>query len=179
MKIKIVALALTTAALGYNGLACAADGTINFTGMIADNVCTVDTASATQTVNLGNVSVNALASAGTTASPTRFTLTLKNCPDTVKTAQTRFDGTPASGNSSILALNTPADGTMTAAKNVGVAIYEQDSSTLVPLGTPSKDTKISSTADNTLTYIAKYYATGTPVSAGLADATATFTITYN
>lgn len=168
---KVSLFAIITAFLSAP-YAHAADGTINFTGTITETACSVNIS--TQSVDLGTVSASALTGLGTTAAPTRFTISLITCPIAVSTAKVRFDGTTAVGNSSILKLNVGETAT-----NVGVAIYEDDSSTLIPVGSPSAAKTLVSTGTNDLTYIAKYMATGTPVSAGSANATATFTITYS
>jgi len=172
---KSCARTLVAAALSaVSSLAFSADGTINFTGNITDTACTVDPASASQTVNLGTVASTAFSAAGSTASPTRFTINLSSCPAAVASANVRFDGTTSNANNSVLALNSDQTAT-----NVGVAIYEQDSSTQIPVGNASANKTLSSSGPNTLTYIAKYYATATPVTAGTANSTATFTIAYN
>ncbi|EJL89943.1 fimbrial protein [Pantoea sp. GM01] len=174
MKSKLALLVAITASLGIVGTSTAADGTINFTGTITDNACTVDTGSANQTVNLGTVSTKTFTGAGVTASPTRFTINLTSCPATVTSASVRFDGATSSANNQILALNSGQTAT-----NVGVALYEQDSSTLIPIASKSVDRPITATGPNVLTFIAKYYATATPVAAGSANSTANFTIAYN
>ncbi|EKT1238278.1 fimbrial protein, partial [Escherichia coli] len=167
---KKILLVTTVAALFSVQSANAADGTINFTGNITDTACNVEASSANQSVDLGTVSSSAFSGAGSTASPTRFTISLTTCPEAASTAKVRFDGTTAPGNPSILALNSGQT-----AGSVGVAIYEDDSNTLIPIGTASASKTLSSTGTNTMTYIAKYMATGASVSAGSANATATFT----
>ncbi|WP_075182350.1 fimbrial protein [Pantoea sp. 1.19] len=152
----------------------AADGTIQFTGNITDTACVVETASSSQTVALGTVASTAFSSAGSTAGAKPFTINLSNCPAAVTSAAVRFDGSLNTANSSILALNSGED-----AANVGVAIYEQDSSTLIPIGSDSASFPLSASGINTLNFVAKYYATATPVGAGSANATASFTIAYN
>ncbi|MBA4823475.1 fimbrial protein [Pantoea ananatis] len=152
----------------------AADGTINFTGSITDTACKVDTSSASQTVNLGTISSTSFGAAGATAAPTRFTINLTSCPAAVKSASVRFDGATANGNNAILGLSSGQTAT-----NVGVGIYEQDSTTLIPVGSASSSKPLSTTATNSLTYIAKYVATATPVTAGSANSSAAFTIAYN
>lgn len=174
MKSKLGVLVVLTASLGFVGTTIAADGNITFTGTITDNACTVDTGSANQTVNLGTVSSTAFTAAGVTAAPTRFNINLTNCPAAVTTANVRFDGRTAAANSQILALSAGQTAT-----NVGVALYEQDSSTLLPIASKSADRPITAAGPNVLTYIAKYYATATPVTAGTANSAATFTIGYN
>lgn len=171
MKNKII---LATALMaGLAGTAYAENGTIRFTGNIIDTACEVSTESQNQTVNLGDVGTNAFPAAGSTAAPARFTITLNNCPSSVSSASVRFDGTGDASNSQILALDSGQT-----AKNVGVAIYEQNSTTLIPIGSDSQDVTLSSEGSNELTYIAKYYATAVPVEAGTANSMTTFSIIY-
>ncbi|MEB7538539.1 fimbrial protein [Pantoea anthophila] len=171
---KLRLIATTLAAVSICGTASAADGTVNFTGTIRDTACTVDTASANQTVNLGTVAATSFGSAGATASSTRFTINLTGCPAAVTSASIRFDGPLASGNSNLLALSSGQTAT-----NVGVGIYQQDSSTLIPVGRASAPVTLSSTGTNALNFIAKYVSTAAAVGAGSANAVATFTVAYN
>lgn len=171
---KKVLLIATIAALFSTQYASAADGTIYFNGSITDTACTVDASSDNQTVVMGTVSTTAFHGAGSTSSPTRFTISLTTCPESASTAKVRFDGPTAPGNPSILRLTNDAQ----AATGVGVAIYEDDSSTLIPVSTASAAKTLSSTGVNELAYVAKYMATGDDITAGDAKATASFTITY-
>lgn len=132
MKKTIIALSLIAAPLLMINNALAADGTINFTGTITDSACTVDTASASQTVSLGTVSSSAFSAAGDTASPTKFTINLSNCPTTVSSASVKFDGSINTTNNNLLALSSDST-----AAGVGIGIYESDSSTQIPMSTAS------------------------------------------
>jgi len=116
MKIKfpVIALLINTGLLST--MVHAADGTINFTGNITSAACTVDTASNNLTVALGNVSSSAFTATGSTASPTAFAINLTNCPATVKSANTKFDGPTNSANPSLIALSSGQTAT-----GVGVA----------------------------------------------------------
>ncbi|HCT9739271.1 TPA: fimbrial protein [Morganella morganii] len=151
----------------------AADGVINFSGNITGTACVVDTSAIAQPVNLGTVSATAFANgSGATAAATRFSIVLTACPESISGANIRFDGVANSINPSILALNMNAT-----ASNVGVAIYENDSTTLIPVGTPSARVTLLPDTSNTLNYIAKYMATGV-VGTGTADSVTSFTVTY-
>nr|WP_318382406.1 fimbrial protein [uncultured Enterobacter sp.] len=167
-------IALISAVLSFCALqsAQAADGVINFTGTITDTACTVDTSAISNPVNLGTVATSAFAGGTGTASPTRFNIVLKSCPESASSASLRFDGATSAANPSILALSSGQTAT-----NVGVAIYEQDNTTLIPVGTPSASIALVEDADNTLTYFAKYMATGA-VGAGTANSSTAFTVTY-
>ncbi|MBU9833563.1 fimbrial protein [Rahnella sp. L72c] len=151
----------------------AADGVINFTGNITGSACVVDTSSVAQSVNLGTVSRNAFSGgSGATAAAKRFNIVLRSCPESISSATVRFDGNTNAVNSSILAL----DSTQTAT-NVGVALYEQDGLTLIPVGNDSASVALQEDVDNTLTYFAKYMATGA-VGAGTANSSTAFSVIY-
>lgn len=153
----------------------AADGTINFTGSVTSVACAVDMASASQTVNLGNVSATAFSSAGSVAAPTKFTVKLTTCPESISSAAVRFDGSADTTDSRLLALSSGQT-----AEGVAVAIYEADGTTIVPLQTQSVANTIDSEkAENEISFVAKYMSTGAGVVAGSANASTNFTISYN
>lgn len=177
MKSSFVRTMLTAAFVGgMSFTASAADGTINFTGSILDSACTVNTTSASQTVNLGMVNRTAFAAAGDVAAATRFDIVLENCPDTVTSASVTFDGVAHTENGNILAL---ASGQT--AQGVGVALFEADGVTAIPLSTKSASMTLDNATEansNVMTFIAKYQATQESVVAGTANATSDFTIIY-
>lgn len=169
-------IALISAILSLSALqtANAADGVINFTGNITGTACVVEPSAIAQPVDLGTVSTAAFAGGtGATAASKRFNIVLKSCPASVTTAKVRFDGTTNSANPSILSLSSGQTAT-----NVGVALYEQDNATLIPVGSTSASVTLLEDVDNTLTYFAKYMSTGTTVGAGTANSSTSFTVTY-
>lgn len=175
---KLFMLSIATAAF----TATAADGTISFTGTILDSACTVDTDTVSKNVILGEIPKSSFKSAGDVAAATKFSIELKNCPGTVKTASIKFDGTPDLADSSILKLSSGQT-----AKGVGVAFFEEDGITPIPLATPSKSVTLNSAFSDSQTtpiistkmnFVAKYKATRAVVEAGTANATSDFTITY-
>ncbi|MBV6694000.1 fimbrial protein [Serratia quinivorans] len=177
MNKKLIALALFA---GSVSVVQAADGTIKFTGNVTETACEVQSDAS---VALGNIQKSAfLSGAGATAGATRFTITLTNCPISTTSATVKFDGTANSTNSSLLALNTGST-----AKGLGVALFEADGSTPIPLATASNAITLATTtgADEsavnraTATYVAKYMSTAAAVTAGTADATTNFTVSYN
>lgn len=172
MRIKNSVLAAAIVSLGFASSAFAADGTINFIGNITDTACQVTAANASQDVTLGTVASSAFTNAGDTAAATKFTIKVSSCPDTVTSASVRFDGEPSAANNQILALTSGQTAT-----NVGIGLYESDSTTLIGLQNDSAPQTLVQ-GDNNLTYVAKYYATATGVTAGTANASTTFTITY-
>jgi len=176
---NVLAAAVVT---GSSFAAHAADGTINFTGEVVDSACTVDTSTASQTVNLGKVLKSAFTGVGQVAAATRFNIVLNNCPSSLPTVTVKFDGTANANDSDILALNSDQT-----AQGVGVALYEEDGVTPIPLATQSKSITLDTTStgspavaanSNTLTFVAKYKATQQTIVAGTANATSDFTISY-
>lgn len=125
------------------GNAVANDGTIHFTGSITDQTCTVDSGSQNLNVDLGNVGQTALnGAAGMKASPTRFTLNLSGCPDTVTGANVKFDGTSDGVNQNLLALDSGTG----IATGVGIEIADKNGAVILCIRhqwiTPSRQAAI-------------------------------------
>lgn len=152
----------------------AADGKIHFFGTITDVACTVvNDVSNPLEVTMGTVSSKAFTGAGSTAAPTKFTLLLKDCPSSAKSAVVKFDGVPALNDNTVLALTKEDE----VAENVGIQITDS-ARKIVPLFTPSSIYPLND-GDNNLDFVARYYATGDKVKSGKANATSNFTIIYN
>ncbi len=172
MKKNLLAVALLSSVVATPAV-FAADGTINFVGEITDVACTVDTNSQNLTVTLGKVASTAFTGVGSTAAPTAFQLVLKDCPVAASSAVVKFDGTSVAGDNSLLAIG---DGVNTA---TGVAIQLSDASQqIVRLFENSQPYALVSGADNILDFIARYKATSDTVTAGIANASAQFTVIY-
>ncbi|MBV4368514.1 fimbrial protein [Erwinia sp. BNK-24-b] len=178
---KKLCTALTTVALMTMGLsAAAADGVINFKGSIIDAACTVDldgSGASTMNVTLGNVNKTAFSgvgsTAGGTASTTQFNVLLKNCPESVTTAKVKFDGIAYAGDNTVLAL-TQEKGVAT-----GIGIQLSDSNGIRPLFTESTPYVLTSgSTTNKLDFYARYIQKAATVTAGPANAVATFTVNY-
>ncbi|MGR5945404.1 fimbrial protein [Enterobacter sp. C4G1] len=155
----------------------AADGKINFTGTITDVACTISSTTATQNIPMGNISTSSFNSAGDSAGPQKVSIVLTSCPSTAKGATVRFDGASHPDNSNLLAISAASGGT--AASGVGIGFYEEDGTTLIPMASRSAEKILSSTADTTFNFIAKYVATAAVVTKGEANASTDFTIDYN
>ncbi len=176
MKKQIIASLIATGTLLISANSFAKDGDINFTGEIIDNACQLASGSDAIQVNLGKVSKTSLASTGSTAAATKFSIQLENCPAAVTTATVKFDGVSYEGDSSVLQLtNAGASGI---AEGVGIQIQDAKGAT-VPLYTESSEYALKETVVNNLDFTARYIAMSDAVSAGLANSTATFTINYN
>lgn len=165
-------LPITIAAtIGVISNANAADGTISFTGAISDQTCIVESGSTNLTVEMGTISDSAFSAAGDTAGASRFDISLESCPSFTSVAA-RFDGVADSDNPDLLALTD----TGSAATGVAIQISNTDG-TAIGIGNESTQFPIDA-GSATLNFIAKYQATAATVTAGDANSTAQFTITY-
>lgn len=176
MKLKSIAAAFATTAVLTTTQAFAGAGTVNFSGEILDAACTVDVASQNQTVEMGKYSKSEFAAQGDVTSAKKFQIVLKACPDTVKSAKLRFDGTPDATNTNLLAVDSSVAG---AATGVAINLLSADKAVLPLGGENSYSYALSATQDTTLDFYAQYKATAEKVTAGPANAVANFSIVYN
>lgn len=147
--------------------------TVSITGRILSSACVPDIDPLN--VPMGAVSRTALGVKGATASATTFQLRLKSCPEEIHRVSVTFDGPSAAEDGSALALTA---GPNTAA---GVAVQLQDAfGQRLSLGQASSlmDIKGGNGTLNIMTFSARYLAITDAVTAGQANATATFTIIY-
>ncbi|QMV52648.1 fimbrial protein [Ewingella americana] len=173
MNKKIIAIAIL-AGSAFASVAHAASGTINFTGNVTAATCTIDTGSKNQTVALGTVGTTDFPTAGSTSGNGQITMVLSACPAGATQASVSFGGPADASNGNLLKLDSAATAT-----GVAIALFEDDGSTAIPLGQPSKTHPLSATEQNALTYFAKYQSTAATVGEGTANATADFTVLYN
>lgn len=176
MTNKTLLAAIVMGAISSSAMSAqAADGTINFTGTITDASCTITADSKNQTVSLGKIGASSFSAANVTSSGAKFDINLSNCPASISAASVKFVGATDANNGDLLALTAGP----TSAKGVAVGIYEQDTSTLIPLMKESASKPLSSTQNTKFSFIAKYVSTAASVTPGEANAVADFTVTYN
>lgn len=176
MKKNLLSLLIITSSCISINSALSADGNINFVGEITDQACELGAGSNALTVNLGKVSKTAFTAAGDTASATKFTIQLLNCPATVSNASVKFDADSYAGDDSVITLTPDSD----SATGIGIQITD-DANTVVPLFTASKQYALQSGTGvtNNLNFRARYIAKQASVTPGPANGSATFTINYN
>lgn len=171
---KKIILAASALALG-SVAAHAADGTVTINGMVTDQTCKVSANSKDITVTLPTVGVGSLATAGTTAGRTPFTINLENCKAGQVSAffETGGNVDAASGR-----LNNTGG-----AQNVQVQLLS-DSSVVIPVlanATQAPVTTKATVANDgdsaALNYYAEYYATGA-ATAGNVATSVQYTINY-
>jgi len=168
---------LTTFMLSASSFLHASDGTINFTGEVLETACSVNFGADNKlNVILGKISKNSFASASETSAATKFTIKLKNCPESLKSATVKFDGKVDSTNNSYLALTSGEN----VAQGIAVALYDS-SQNLLPMMTSSDNYNLTNDSENNLDFYARYISTtdAESIKAGLANATSTFSIIYN
>ena len=85
----------------------AADGQVEFTGVINDNPCTINSESVKKSVDMGQVRIADFASTvGSTAGATPFSISLENCSGpTLKNASIKFSGQQAVTDATVLGLS--------------------------------------------------------------------------
>lgn len=171
---KKIILAASALALG-SVAAHAADGTVTINGKVTDQTCKVSANSKDITVTLPTVGVGSLASAGTTAGRTPFTINLENCKAGQVSAffETGGNVDAASGR-----LNNTGN-----ASNVQVQLLS-DSSVVIPVLANAAQAPVTTKAtvakdadSAALNYYAEYYATGA-AKAGDVATSVQYTINY-
>lgn len=150
------------------------DGRVYVTGTITDNTCTLSPDSENIDVDMGTVSNRQFYQAGDGSAWQPFAIDLQNCGSTVSGVTVSFSGTANGRNADLLALVEGADD----AAGVGIGIYDKDKN-LIPLGQESEVMALSSgQASAHLQFYARYIADGSAVTAGTANASATFILAY-
>lgn len=171
---KKIILAASALALG-SVAAHAADGTVTINGKVTDQTCKVSANSKDITVTLPTVGVGSLATAGTTAGRTPFTINLENCKagDVSAFFETGGNVDAASGR-----LNNTGN-----ASNVQVQLLS-DSSVVIPVLANAAQAPVTTKAtvakdadSAALNYYAEYYATGA-AKAGDVATSVQYTINY-
>lgn len=174
------AISVTTPTINVNpGSNAGTQGTggqVIFNGSITDSSCNIDSASTSQTVDLGKWASNYFTSTGFETTKTPFHIKVKDCPASVTNVAVLFDGARDQSDNTLLATTGGAAG-------VAIKLYEDDKSTAVSLGKVSKAKNVvagatagTGTAD--LEFFADYISTGA-VTAGDANGTANFNMIYN
>ncbi|MGV7172354.1 fimbrial protein [Xanthomonas axonopodis] len=158
-------------------------GTVHFTGALVNAACSLDIGSEDQAVGLGQVRADSLTQAGDTSAPVPFTIRLADCAlasgsDTVapySKVKVTFIATPAGGNTNVIALGD--GGGASTAKNVGVEILDAGKPVTID-GSQADVPHQLGDGSNTLNFSAAFVATKAGVTAGSADALASFKLSY-
>ncbi|MBA1198610.1 MAG: type 1 fimbrial protein [Sphingobacteriales bacterium] len=165
----------------------AADGQIEFTGVVNDNACTINSQSVTQSVDMGQVRIadfpNTVGALATTGSKP-FSIALENCSGpTMRNATVKFSGQQAASDATVLGMvgsNQVA--------GLGIQIADARTGAKLPLNTDSTAYTLrpaSNTFDFTASYVRLVADTVTDgevttrgIGTGQVNAVASFDITY-
>ncbi|HCP1377319.1 TPA: fimbrial protein [Escherichia coli] len=172
--IGMLAVASSSATLAY-------DGTINFTGKVVAQTCSVATGSENLSVVLPTVSTTTLSDETKTAGLTPFTIQLTGCTTPASTGVDKvnayFEPNANTDYTTGNLTNTASSG----ASNVQIQLLNADGVKAIKLGqaaaTQNVDTVAIDDASVTLRYNAQYYATGA-ATAGDVTSTVNYTIAY-
>ncbi|MFE4109441.1 MULTISPECIES: type 1 fimbrial major subunit FimA [Kosakonia] len=154
----------------------ASGGNVHFEGELVNAACAVNTASADQTVTLGQYRTASFTGVGATSGSVPFNIVLNDCdPSIFPTASVAFSGQVDAGDNTLLAI-TSGDNSTTAS-GVGIEILDTASQTVIPNGAPSTAQSLLE-GTNTLHFSARYKATSATATPGQANADATFIMNY-
>lgn len=150
----------------------ASQGTINFTGKVLADTCTISV-NGGSTVALPSVMTAAFGSAaGNVAGTTPFTVALKDCDTNTAQAQMQFSGSNIDTGTGNLK-NTAASGS-----NVQIQLLN-DTDTAINTATQANAPTIAVASGTGSTQLkAQYISTSATTSAGLVASTVDFTLTY-
>ncbi|CAI1122985.1 fimbrial protein [Serratia ficaria] len=149
-------------------------GTVKFTGSIVNAPCAVDNSADGQSVELGQYRVADFSKTGDVSAARTFNIGLSNCAlDTYSRASVTFSGNTAAGQNTALSL----EGGSGAASGVGIQLL-RDNTPLAVDGSQASTTTSLLEGANSLSFQAQYIALSDAVTAGAANATADFTLTY-
>ncbi|MEG1213128.1 MAG: fimbrial protein [Leclercia sp.] len=148
-------------------------GVVEFSGEIVDASCNVTPVSKDVKVDLGTWAKSYFAAIGDETTKTPFTISVDNCPTSVKTVAVLFDGQKDATDSTLLAVTSGG------AAGVGIKLYNGGATaTQVDLGTVSASVPVAS-GKATLPFFADYTSTVQNVTVGHANGVANFLMVYN
>ena len=151
-----------------------AGGTINFTGSVIVAPCTV---SAVTNVNMGEVKLSSIDIAGDKSPKIPFNINLSNCDLTNTTGNVAFTFGGLTSQDSTTILQLTGHG---AAGGVGLRILDSSQTPVIfDNNTAGASHTLAGTPEIAMQYTASYIATSGAMSAGTANASATFSVTYN
>ena len=166
----------------------AADGQIEFTGVVNDNACTINSQSVTQAVDMGQVRIADFPNtvgALSTVEATPFSISLENCSGpTMRNATVKFSGQPAATDATVLGMVGSNQ-----VSGLGIQIADARTGAKLPLNTESTAYTLRP-SNNTFDFTASYVrlvadtvgtdgdVTARGIGTGRVNAVATFDITY-
>lgn len=173
-------LFLTTLMLAWTPFCWAVDTGYNleFTGTIVAQTCDVEMSSLSQSIDLGQFSVDDFPSVGTTTKFKPFNVNLKNCSRGISGTKIWFTGEADNDNPALLALTDTGMGTQNMlASGVGVEILDENQDDISINNTDSVVYPLKA-GRNTLSFYIRYKSTQPTVTSGNATAVMYFDLQY-
>lgn len=147
------------------------DSSLTLEGTVIEQGCTVDATDVNKTVNMGEWATKALqGQAGRKTALVPFSINLEEC--TVDTVSVSFSGKSAPELQGALSLDENSSAT-----GIAVELTEKDGSSL-PLTKSSSPVQVNPDGEAVFAFGARYTSISPTVTAGNADAEATFNIIY-
>lgn len=178
-KLLLSAMIAAAGVVALAPAAYAADGTITFNGSVTANTCTINgsVSPASQSVQLPVVSATTLnGGAGKTAGQTAFQIALANCGGS-GSVRAHFEGPNVDTSNGYLLLS----GTTGVASNVEIQLLNSLSQPILANavdGSQNTDLVPISGGGATLHFYAQYISTAGTVSAGSANSSVLYTLSY-
>lgn len=140
---------------------------------IVSATCTVSAESKNKTIDMGTWAVKQFTATAGPGPAVPFTINLENCGAAASGVAVTFQGTADSQDNTLLALNGSSTAT-----HLGLALLDHNRQR-IPLGQAAPVYALAVGERNAaLEFYAQYYATGGNVTAGSANADATFFVEY-
>lgn len=174
MKLNLIASVIPALFITSSAFAAieGESSTINFTGNIIEETCTLSDQSKGQTIVLDDVTTNAFKGAGTSTQAKAFSIALEGCSEDIsRSASIIFSGETAGADGKVL--STSAISTT----NVGIQLLQDDNPLNVD-GSQASEPLTLAAGSNTFDFAARYVAVADNVAAGEANASAGFTVSY-
>lgn len=151
---------------------------LEFTGTIVAQTCDVEMSSLSESIDLGQFSVDDFPSVGTTTKFKPFNVNLKNCSRGISGTKIWFTGEADNDNPALLALTDTGMGTQNMlARGVGVEILDENQDDISINNTDSVVYPLKA-GRNTLSFYIRYKSTQPTVTSGNATAVMYFDLQY-
>lgn len=153
-------------------------GTVNFVGKLTNAACAVETNSQDQIVKLGEYRTAKFKAIGDKSTLVPFQIKLVDCDvNMAKHASVSFYGQADDANPDLLAVSSGGSNAISAT-GVGIEVTDDQLTVLTPDGATYSNPFTLINGNNALNFSARYVSTTADVSAGQANASATFKIKY-
>ena len=151
---------------------------LEFTGTIVAQTCDVEISSVSQSIDLGQFSVEDFPATGTTTKFKPFNINLKNCSRGITGTKIWFTGTADSDDPSLLALTDTGMGNENMlASGIGVELLDEDQDDVSMNNSESVVYPLKA-GRNTLSFYIRYKSTRPVVTSGNATAVMYFDLQY-